>query len=187
MTGQLQLPGWGRSGDHQTNGQRGLPDRFRPGDPDIDQAAGLLLQFALELCDLPTQTKYATQQRQDRKRGTRDKKTSKTITRGACQTVSSTKRTPTGSVFLMANAKRKRKRTILDAHSNARINHRPTENGRQLSLPPAIRHALTTQIDSSEPSTRSRSSLPALKCGTHFSGTSTLSPDFGLRPTRGGR
>ncbi len=36
-------------------------------------------------------------------------------------------------------------------------------------------------------STRSRSSLPALKCGTCFSGTCTLSPDFGLRPVRGGR
>jgi hypothetical protein len=36
-------------------------------------------------------------------------------------------------------------------------------------------------------STRSRSSLPALKCGTYFSGTWTFSPDFGLRPVRGGR
>ena len=36
-------------------------------------------------------------------------------------------------------------------------------------------------------STRSRSSLPALKCGTHFSGTLTRSPDFGFRPVRGGR
>ena len=36
-------------------------------------------------------------------------------------------------------------------------------------------------------STRSRSSLPALKCGTCFSGTCTLSPDLGLRPVRGGR
>src|SRR6185369_1443179 len=39
----------------------------------------------------------------------------------------------------------------------------------------------------SVPSTRSRNSLPALKCGTYFSGTCTFSPDFGLRPTRGGR
>ena len=37
------------------------------------------------------------------------------------------------------------------------------------------------------PSTRSRNSLPGLKCGTNFSGTSTFSPDFGLRPTRDGR
>ena len=36
-------------------------------------------------------------------------------------------------------------------------------------------------------STRSRSSLPALKCGTYFSGTLTLSPDFGFLPVRGGR
>ena len=36
-------------------------------------------------------------------------------------------------------------------------------------------------------STRSRNSLPGLKCGTNFSGTSTFSPDFGLRPTRDGR
>src|SRR5690606_19742893 len=35
-------------------------------------------------------------------------------------------------------------------------------------------------------STRSRSSLPALKCGTCLAGTLTFSPDFGLRPTRGG-
>ena len=31
-------------------------------------------------------------------------------------------------------------------------------------------------------STRSRNSLPALKCGTCFSGTCTFSPDLGLRP-----
>src|SRR5258708_481097 len=37
------------------------------------------------------------------------------------------------------------------------------------------------------PSTRSRNSLPGLKCGTNFSGTSTFSPDLGLRPTRDGR
>src|SRR6267142_460902 len=36
-------------------------------------------------------------------------------------------------------------------------------------------------------STLSRNSLPALKCGTNFSGTCTRSPDFGLRPTRAGR
>src|SRR5690606_25457722 len=36
-------------------------------------------------------------------------------------------------------------------------------------------------------STRSRNCLPGLKCGTRFSGTITLSPDFGLRPMRGGR
>ena len=36
-------------------------------------------------------------------------------------------------------------------------------------------------------STRSRNSLPALKCGTNFCGTCTFSPDFGLRPVRGGR
>ena len=35
--------------------------------------------------------------------------------------------------------------------------------------------------------TRSRNSLPALKCGTYFSETCTFSPDLGLRPTRGGR
>jgi hypothetical protein len=35
-------------------------------------------------------------------------------------------------------------------------------------------------------STRSRNCLPGLKCGTRFSGTITLSPDFGLRPMRGG-
>ena len=29
-------------------------------------------------------------------------------------------------------------------------------------------------------STRSRNSLPGLKCGTRFSGTITLSPDFGI-------
>ncbi len=34
---------------------------------------------------------------------------------------------------------------------------------------------------------RSRSSLPALKCGTYFAGTCTLSPDLGLRPVRGGQ
>ena len=36
-------------------------------------------------------------------------------------------------------------------------------------------------------STRSRSSLPALKCGTNFPGTETLLPDFGFLPVRGGR
>lgn len=36
-------------------------------------------------------------------------------------------------------------------------------------------------------STRSRNSLPDLKWGTYFSATCTVSPDFGLRPTRGGR
>ncbi|CFW34381.1 Uncharacterised protein [Bordetella pertussis] len=36
-------------------------------------------------------------------------------------------------------------------------------------------------------STHSRSSLPALKCGTCLPGTSTCSPDFGLRPIRGER
>ncbi len=36
-------------------------------------------------------------------------------------------------------------------------------------------------------STRSRSSLPRMKCGTHFSGTGTFSPVFGLRPVRAGR
>ena len=40
---------------------------------------------------------------------------------------------------------------------------------------------------SSLKSTRSRNSLPALKCGTCFSGTCTRSPDLGLRPVRGGR
>ncbi len=37
-----------------------------------------------------------------------------------------------------------------------------------------------------ERSTDSRSSLPALKWGAHFSGTGTLSPVFGLRPILGG-
>src|SRR5690606_2052819 len=36
-------------------------------------------------------------------------------------------------------------------------------------------------------STRSRSSLPALKCGTCLPGTITCSPDLGLRPMRGER
>ena len=36
-------------------------------------------------------------------------------------------------------------------------------------------------------STRSRSSLPGLKCGTCLSGTCTESPVFGFLPTRGGR
>src|SRR5690606_35306362 len=36
-------------------------------------------------------------------------------------------------------------------------------------------------------STRSRSCLPGLKCGTYFAGRDTGSPDLGLRPTRGGR
>ena len=40
---------------------------------------------------------------------------------------------------------------------------------------------------SSRKSTRSRNSLPALKCGTNFCGTCTFSPDLGLRPVRGGR
>ena len=35
--------------------------------------------------------------------------------------------------------------------------------------------------------TRSRSSLPGLKCGTYLPLSSTESPVFGLRPTRGGR
>lgn len=41
-------------------------------------------------------------------------------------------------------------------------------------------------VDSFSPLTRSRSSSPALKCGTHFSGTGTFSPGFGFLPTRGG-
>ncbi len=41
---------------------------------------------------------------------------------------------------------------------------------------------------SKEPwSTASRNALPGLKWGTRFSGICTLSPDRGLRPTRGGR
>ena len=36
-------------------------------------------------------------------------------------------------------------------------------------------------------STRSRNSLPALKCGTYFFGTKTFSPVLGFRPVRGGR
>ncbi len=35
-------------------------------------------------------------------------------------------------------------------------------------------------------STRSRNSLPALKCGTYLAGIMTIAPDFGLRPLRGG-
>ena len=35
--------------------------------------------------------------------------------------------------------------------------------------------------------TRSRISLPGLKCGTRFGGICTGSPVFGLRPTRAGR
>jgi len=34
-------------------------------------------------------------------------------------------------------------------------------------------------------STRSRNSLPDLKWGTYFPATCTVSPDLGLRPTRG--
>ena len=47
--------------------------------------------------------------------------------------------------------------------------------------------ALPSSSSFNRASTRSRNSLPALKCGTYFSGTCTFSPDFGLRPTRGGR
>jgi len=35
--------------------------------------------------------------------------------------------------------------------------------------------------------TRSRNSLPGLKCGTYLPGSATDSPVFGLRPMRGGR
>jgi len=49
------------------------------------------------------------------------------------------------------------------------------------------RDGITSVASGSSASTRSRNSLPALKCGTYFSGTCTFSPDFGLRPTRGGR
>ena len=35
--------------------------------------------------------------------------------------------------------------------------------------------------------TRSRNSLPGLKCGTYLPGKATEPPVFGLRPERGGR
>lgn len=41
--------------------------------------------------------------------------------------------------------------------------------------------------DALQPFSNSRSSFPALKCGTYFPGTETFSPVFGFRPMRGGR
>ena len=46
---------------------------------------------------------------------------------------------------------------------------------------------LRTAAGTGATATRSRKSLPDLKCGTYFPGTCTDSPDFGLRPKRGGR
>ena len=46
---------------------------------------------------------------------------------------------------------------------------------------------LRTAAGTGATATRSRNSLPDLKCGTYFPGTCTDSPDFGLRPKRGGR
>ena len=42
-------------------------------------------------------------------------------------------------------------------------------------------------VSSSRRLTRSRSSLPGLKCGTCLPGKATESPVLGLRPMRGGR
>lgn len=52
---------------------------------------------------------------------------------------------------------------------------------------PAQAALLRTGATMGATSTRSRSSLPDLKWGTYFPETCTVSPDFGLRPTRGGR
>lgn len=52
---------------------------------------------------------------------------------------------------------------------------------------PPLKLGMTVDgLDGYLQSTLSRSSLPALKCGTYLAGTATLLPVFGLRPVRGG-
>ena len=60
-----------------------------------------------------------------------------------------------------------------------------------VGMPVSVRIGRTTVLqglanhdDSCDCKMRSRSSLPALNLGVFFSGITTDSPDFGLRPTR---
>jgi len=50
-----------------------------------------------------------------------------------------------------------------------------------------IGFASSTWLSLTLPPTLSRSSLPALKCGTYLADTMTVAPVLGLRPFRGGR
>ncbi|EXI68792.1 MAG: hypothetical protein AW07_04351 [Candidatus Accumulibacter sp. SK-11] len=63
--------------------------------------------------------------------------TSRTITSGACHTVPKKKRTPTGSVFLIAKESRKRNRRILQTQRNRRIDQLPQKRA---ATPVAARH-----------------------------------------------
>ncbi len=54
-------------------------------------------------------------------------------------------------------------------------------------LCPSLMIVLDYESESDILLTPSRNPLPALKCGINFAGMETVSPDFGLRPIRGGR
>ena len=108
------------------------------------------------------------------------KKASSSATSGVCSARSKKKRSVTGSTFLAANATSRRNTSTRIVHVTTRMpaSYLTGWEARSCDAEGALAWA---------ESTRSRSSLPALKCGTYFSGTCTFSPDLGLRPVRGGR
>ena len=131
------------------------------------------------------------------------KNASSTTTSGACHSAPRKYRTATLSVFFTANPSSNRNTAIPAVALTSKKTVRIIRSS--CAWPPAPHGPDTVRgqkkaalsFDDAAPtgcrrnyflkSTRSRNSLPALKCGTYFAGTCTLSPDFGLRPVRGGR
>ena len=127
----------------------------------------------------------------------RRKRRSSTNISGACQLEPMKKRSVTGSVFCSGTASsstnEQRSGHVRQIH-DARRTRRRIGSVTPARTKKAARSCDARRADSMPrmricflKSTRSRNSLPALKCGTYFSGTCTFSPDFGLRPVRGGR
>lgn len=152
-----------------------------------DEASPGLAQLALQSGHLATPTKQGSEQKEHPRSDTSSKKNEQNDRQRRLPC--GVKKETDADWIRVSERKRKKKEKQGKSQDPQQPTHHqlPIGNGRQHSLPPAIRHSLTIQITSSEQSTRSRNSFPALKCGTHFSGTSTFSPDFGFRPTRGGR